>query len=127
MQAAQSCWEPGLLRFSTSRTFTFWARSMKCCIKSCSQETEHYRSSPQCEYGFKTSLPSASPGHLGKLMLEHYKPAALSLFCASSRVSCRQVAEISQTLTSLKLGFVFLVLAVQLAKSSLSSAFPHKG
>lgn len=41
-------------------------------------------------------------------MLEHYKPAALSLFCASSRVSCCQVAEISQTLTSLKLGVSFL-------------------
>lgn len=60
-------------------------------------------------------------------MLEHYEPAALSLLCASSSVSYCQVAEISLTLTSLKLGVSFLMLAVQLAKTSLSSAFPRKG
>lgn len=118
----------GFLSFSTLRVFSLWALSIELCVKSCSPQTEPCRSLPGCcKYGSKTTLPSASPEHLAKLMLEHYKPAAVSPFCASWRVCCYQMAEISLTLSPLKLCASFLALALELTKTSLSSAFPHRG
>lgn len=105
-----------------------WALIIKLCVKSCSQQIKSCRSWPGCcKYGSKTSLPHGSPGFLAKLMLEHYKPVALSPFCASSRVCCHQMAGISLTLSSVKLCAAFLALAFALTKTSVSLAFPYRG